>query len=714
MASEFDFHAFRRRLEEPPRYPEGHAPLSSFDAIRNTCRWAARPGDFDSTIYCFGRKPKDTHGLLDLFVNQPHIRQLEDVPSGLIRQAFCKLHAHVAISAQTDGSSDPEGSQESTEGDLEDVQPQSGKRKLPYLKFLGGRAEMRCVFENVKPEFRNLQPDWDEDKKFVKLLEDPEPSDYLHTTAAVDVEAQRDEKQVSASETEDDESAEDDGDDPADEDYCPPELSEDEDDNDEEISDIESDEVEGLVNGQIADDAATKDFEKKSLSQTRDPIYDQPVTDNESDIVEAIRETLKVNHPKPGFVYAVLDTQLGLIKIGSTAQSFSKRIGAIYNQCNPGKELEIIAGDQQQPMLAYKRLERLIHLDLRPHRWHFYCVCGKNKNTKHREWFRIEPNVARRTVQVWRDFLVQDPYGELMPTKFKEPRLYPLMPHWSSIIYYRALPDTDEQHEFHNTRIRRWRNLFQGKHEDTPQRPKDELLKSTPTTKIKTEPSENESLTPSHHPSKRTERASASRLSPVLGKGKNLTKSKSHSDLRTHIKDAEVKQERTEAPSASPPQMPTRPKSFKSANRGNDKSLTPPLEQPRKFTLTDPSHDTKSTTWAQVAAESRSGSMQIPSSAQQYQNQTKIPSSRLFRTTKPTSVSEVAAQILEALRRLRLVMIELLPQYVLSDLIQFGRPLACAVILALCSSFLPAGLSFVFWLTFLPFFVAELRGWNIM
>lgn len=48
-----------------------------------------------------------------------------------------------------------------------------------------------------------------------------------------------------------------------------------------------------------------------------------------------------------------------------------------------------------------------------------------------------------------------------------------------------------------------------------------------------------------------------------------------------------------------------------------------------------------------------------------------------------------------------------------ADIWQFRWPLACSIVFAIHSPHIPAGLSFLMWSIFLPFFVAELRGWTV-
>jgi hypothetical protein len=56
-----------------------------------------------------------------------------------------------------------------------------------------------------------------------------------------------------------------------------------------------------------------------------------------------------------------------------------------------------------------------------------------------------------------------------------------------------------------------------------------------------------------------------------------------------------------------------------------------------------------------------------------------------------------------------------LPARVISDdLWQLRWPLACSVVFAPQSPHIPAGLSFLMWSVFLPFFVADLRGWTFV
>jgi hypothetical protein len=69
----------------------------------------------------------------------------------------------------------------------------------------------------------------------------------------------------------------------------------------------------------------------------------------------------------------------------------------------------------------------------------------------------------------------------------------------------------------------------------------------------------------------------------------------------------------------------------------------------------------------------------------------------------------------ELARNLLAKEVQPLPARAISDdLWQLRWPLACSVAFALQSPHIPAGLSFLMWSVFLPFFVAELRGWTFL
>jgi len=79
-----------------------------------------------------------------------------------------------------------------------------------------------------------------------------------------------------------------------------------------------------------------------------------------------------------------------------------------------------------------------------------------------------------------------------------------------------------------------------------------------------------------------------------------------------------------------------------------------------------------------------------------------------------SSASPVVQSMSELAKYLLAKEVRPLPAGAISaDIWQFRWPLACSIAFALHSPHIPAGLSFLMWSIFLPFFVAELRGWTV-
>ena len=90
------------------------------------------------------------------------------------------------------------------------------------------------------------------------------------------------------------------------------------------------------------------------------------------------------------------------------------------------------------------------------------------------------------------------------------------------------------------------------------------------------------------------------------------------------------------------------------------------------------------------------------------------PSQKIPNNATVLSASPIAQSMTELARCLLAKEVRPLPARAISaDIWQFRWPLACSIAFALHSPHIPAGLSFLMWSIFLPFFVAELRGWNV-
>jgi hypothetical protein len=102
------------------------------------------------------------------------------------------------------------------------------------------------------------------------------------------------------------------------------------------------------------------------------------------------------------------------------------------------------------------RFERLIQAYLQPHRWYFRCQCGKKKNTRHQEYFKISDDVARDVFSFWRRFMLQGPYCSYGAS----PTLYTLSGQWMVRIHDREPPSETESHEDHELKLGRWRRIL--------------------------------------------------------------------------------------------------------------------------------------------------------------------------------------------------------------------------------------------------------------
>ncbi|KAF2174732.1 hypothetical protein K469DRAFT_771439 [Zopfia rhizophila CBS 207.26] len=104
-----------------------------------------------------------------------------------------------------------------------------------------------------------------------------------------------------------------------------------------------------------------------------------------------------------------------LVKIGK-ALDVEKRINEIKSRCGI-PHLERVQDNKDRPVKLYEKLEKLVHAELGNFRVVFDCSgkCQKRKNgvsTEHTEWFNVPEDVALKTVQRWRKFVMAEPYRE--------------------------------------------------------------------------------------------------------------------------------------------------------------------------------------------------------------------------------------------------------------------------------------------------------------
>ncbi|KAK3704785.1 hypothetical protein LTR37_013616 [Vermiconidia calcicola] len=196
------------------------------------------------------------------------------------------------------------------------------------------------------------------------------------------------------------------------------------------------------------------------ISMMGDLSFDRPAAENEENVVNLLMKPLdyfdKQTSGKDGWVYAIRDPELDLVKIGRTLDDPASRLHKINQSCRLSEAAHVIDDPQRVPLKAFKRLEALVHKDLMPHRWYWLCECGKGQHyLEHREWYDVTPDVAIRTIRIWRDLLLQDPYGIL-----EENTSNPLREEWFVRIRKRPLVPDHEMHDHHDRRINRWIQLF--------------------------------------------------------------------------------------------------------------------------------------------------------------------------------------------------------------------------------------------------------------
>ncbi|KAI7216113.1 hypothetical protein KC333_g5031 [Hortaea werneckii] len=428
-----------------------------------------------------------------------------------------------------------------------------------------------------------------------------------------------------------------------------------------------------------------------------DVSYESPPACNQKNVLKLIRKPLQYNDArtwlKPGSVYVVRDPELKLVKIGYTTDSIEKRVGKIESQCRASsQQWQIEHEDPNISILAYCRLERLVHTDLAPHRWFFLCKCGSTKDdpnrvTEHQEWFDVSPEIAIKTIKLWRSFLLRNPYGE--PLKNTD---MPLEGPWMARIKGCKEAECDEEHDDHETRLGRWRKLLGIEDPHEPTRvPKQEETEAS-TTKMKE---------PMRVPKQEETKAS-------------ITKIKSEpveEDLATTLMNVPQKApEDSPIPSIEPATVAVPPTSAPEVSGDLDSGVqTPKFHEHAAPSQITPSSD--------EAAPSASATASAALSEDQPKAETQYEDSKQDRIS--THNSDATSNVVHHGEKLLTTLLAALDQKrppipertIMEDLTALRWPLGCAVAFALHTPYVPPFLSAMLWTIFLPSLVAELRGW---
>ncbi|KAI6799455.1 hypothetical protein KC363_g1242 [Hortaea werneckii] len=437
-----------------------------------------------------------------------------------------------------------------------------------------------------------------------------------------------------------------------------------------------------------------------------DVSYERLPACNQKKVLELIREPLQYNDArtwkKPGFVYVVRDPELKLVKIGFTTDRVSDRISRIGSQCRASsKRWQIEHEDQNIPILAYRRLERLVHMDLAPHRWFFLCECGlakRNANgpTEHQEWFDVSPEIAIKTIKLWRSFLLQDPYGPpLRDTKMQ------LKERWIHRVDKCKGMDCNEKHKDHETRLDRWRKLLHLKNPDEPTRVSKQEETEASITKIKYEPVEEGPHEPTRVPKQEETDAPITKI-----KSEPVERDMATISVNVPQKAPEDLPIPSTEPStvAEPPELA----------RDISADLVDGAQTPKSHGNAAPSQITPSSGEAAPSVSASAAASEDQTKAEtQYEDSKRDHMSKENLSATLRGVihgEEFLITLTAVLNHKRPAIPE---RTIMDDLTALRWPLGCAVAFALHTPYVPPLLSAMLWTVFLPFLVAELRGWML-
>ena len=420
-----------------------------------------------------------------------------------------------------------------------------------------------------------------------------------------------------------------------------------------------------------------------------DVMFDYHARYNEDNVVSLLRRPLPytdtTSFGKTGWIYAIRDPELDLVKIGLTREESKlkpadKRFHRLKSDCQLSLGAYIIHDPKQIPVQAFRRLEELVHEDLRPHRWYFDCECGLKRGrrlyeTEHHEWYEISDRDAIETIHVWREFILQEPYGLLRNNAYHN-----LQDEWIQRIENRPEVHEDERHEHHQRRVHRWRSLFSEVDSATSTASRQSVLepKSEENQEIKVEDDPRTSLSLDDIPP-----ASSDMAPPTY----HL-----YSEMKPDIRVNGDHYSIPTTPALSAASV-TRPSSVDVAgNRLSNVSIDRPAEPPPS----EREHGSNST--------SLHGIFNLDSASRL---EAESPDVHDFATPNFRLANLFGA--MDTFLRKQLEGLSTRSPY--EDLFTFRWPITSAVILALYSPHAPPLLSAFVWITFLPFFVAELREW---
>lgn len=128
---------------------------------------------------------------------------------------------------------------------------------------------------------------------------------------------------------------------------------------------------------------------------------------------ERSTKQLEYTGPPLGVIYILYDRTSGHVKIGFSIAGADKRLSAAKSCDGRQKTSLIFETEANVPEGTLRRLERLIHWDLKHYQQVRDCPCGKGGAIrKHQEWFDVSREVARSTVAMWHRYVQGEPHED--------------------------------------------------------------------------------------------------------------------------------------------------------------------------------------------------------------------------------------------------------------------------------------------------------------
>ena len=186
-------------------------------------------------------------------------------------------------------------------------------------------------------------------------------------------------------------------------------------------------------------------------SANRRSIYTMSKVQDAHSIDGALRMKIKEDLPKKdkqrGYVYIFRDpARPNLLKIGKTDLEVSKRRENIERRCRITLETVYQEGEGMDllPLRNCQRAEQLVHKELANYNRRHLCPTCKER---HKEWFAVSEDLAKKTIQRWVTFIRKQPYDENGV----------LHDFWQERLYCMERPNLNEKPEDHDIRHERWK-----------------------------------------------------------------------------------------------------------------------------------------------------------------------------------------------------------------------------------------------------------------